>query len=54
MLMKEAESALFRMEMEIDGRDPVGISKFIIPQANQRAEGLSFFWEWRGDICDRK
>jgi hypothetical protein len=32
--MKEVESALFRTEMEINGRDPAGISKFITLQAN--------------------
>jgi hypothetical protein len=52
MLMKEVESALFRTEMEINGRDPAGISKFIALQANRRVEGLSFFEERRGDICD--
>jgi hypothetical protein len=53
MLMKEVESAFCRTVMGISGRDPARISKFITPHENRRAEGLSFFEERRGDMCDR-
>jgi len=53
MLMKEVESVFFKTVMGISGRDPAGISKFTTPHENRRAEGLSFFEEQRGDICDR-
>ncbi len=53
MLMKEVESAFFRTVMGISGRDPAGIFKFITLHENRRAEGLNFFEERRGDICDR-
>jgi len=43
MLMKEVESAFFTTMMGISGRNPAGISKFITPHENRRAEGLSFF-----------
>jgi hypothetical protein len=41
-LMKGAGYALFRMLMEISGKDPVGIFKSIILHKVRRAEGLSF------------
>jgi len=52
-LMKEVESSFFRTVMGISGKDPAGISKSITPHKNRRVEGLSFFEERRGDICDR-
>jgi hypothetical protein len=51
--MKEVKFAFFRMVMGISGKDPAGISKFITLHENRRVEGLNFFEEWRGDICDR-
>jgi hypothetical protein len=50
--MKEVESASFRTVMGISGRDPAGISKSITLHRDRRAEGLNFFEERRGDICD--
>jgi hypothetical protein len=48
MLMKEVESALFKTEMGINGRDPAGISRSITIQVNSKAEGLSSFLRNRG------